>query len=81
MKSENMRSVAKTEAKTEKDRQMEAPTSSCTSPFSCSVCGSELNVQYYDVGNVGVSQMLPLCGEFKPNQRPTRQIYQGSINS
>ena len=34
---------------------------------ACSVCGSRKDGKYYSVGNVGITQVLPLCPKCKPN--------------
>jgi hypothetical protein len=47
------------------------PTPSCMVDsvvgLSCAVCGSKKGVDYHSVGNVGISQSLPLCESCKPN--------------
>ncbi len=36
--------------------------------LSCAVCGSKRSVDYHNVGNVGISQSIPLCESCKPNK-------------
>jgi len=53
------------------DMQIEKEILNISRPNSpkCAVCGSRENVDYHNVGNVGIFQFIPLCESCKPNKK------------
>jgi hypothetical protein len=49
------------------ERQTQAALVAGSSAPACSVCRSTTHVEFYSVGNVGITQVLPLCRNCKPN--------------